>query len=77
MHANHTTENQKMVIEVTVVGKDRKGIVADITNFIFRNKGNIEQINQNVVRGLFGMHLQASFQKQINRNELDEGLRRL
>jgi len=66
-----------MVIEVTVVGKDRKGIVADITNFIFRNKGNIEQINQNVVRGLFGMHLQASFQKQINRNELDEGLRRL
>jgi formyltetrahydrofolate deformylase len=77
MQANHTTENQKMVIEVTVVGKDRKGIVADITNFIFRNKGNIEQINQNVVRGLFGMHLQASFQKQINRNELDEGLRRL
>ena len=77
MHANHTNENQKMVIEVTVVGKDRKGIVADITNFIFRNKGNIEQINQNVVRGLFGMHLQASFQKQINRNELDEGLRRL
>lgn len=77
MHSNHTAENQKMVIEVTVVGKDRKGIVADITNFIFRNKGNIEQINQNVVRGLFGMHLQASFQKQIDRNELDEGLRRL
>ena len=77
MHANHTSEDQKMVIEVTVVGKDRKGIVADITNFIFRNRGNIEQINQNVVRGLFGMHLQASFQKQINRNELDEGLRRL
>lgn len=77
MHTNHATEDQKMVIEVTVVGKDRKGVVADITNFIFRNKGNIEQINQNVVRGLFGMHLQASFQKQINRNELDEGLRRL
>ncbi|MBV9178156.1 MAG: formyltetrahydrofolate deformylase [Nitrososphaeraceae archaeon] len=77
MHVKHTIENQKIVIEVTVVGKDRKGIVADITNFIFRNKGNIEQINQNVVRGLFGMHLQASFQKQINRNELDDGLRRL
>lgn len=77
MHVKHTVENQKMVIEVTVVGKDRKGIVADITNFIFRNKGNIEQINQNVVRGLFGMHLQASFQKQINRNEVDDGLQRL
>jgi formyltetrahydrofolate deformylase len=77
MHVKHTIENQKMVIEVTIVGKDRKGIVADITNFIFRNKGNIEQINQNVVRGLFGMHLQASFQKQINRNEIDDGLQRL
>ena len=77
MHVKHTIENQKMGIEVTVVGKDRKGIVADITNFIFRNKGNIEQINQNVVRGLFGMHLQASFQKQINRNEIDDGLQRL
>jgi formyltetrahydrofolate deformylase len=77
MHVKPTIENQKMGIEVTVVGKDRKGIVADITNFIFRNKGNIEQINQNVVRGLFGMHLQASFQKQINRNEIDDGLQRL
>jgi formyltetrahydrofolate deformylase len=77
MHVKHTIESQKMVIEVTVVGKDRKGIVADITNFIFRNKGNIEQINQNVVRGLFGMHLQASFPKQINRNEIDDGLQRL
>ena len=77
MHVKHTIENQKMGIDVTVVGKDRKGIVADITNFIFRNKGNIEQINQNVVRGLFGMHLQASFQKQINRKEIDDGLQRL
>lgn len=77
MHVKHTIENQKMGIDITVVGKDRKGIVADITNFIFRNKGNIEQINQNVVRGLFGMHLQASFQKQINRNEIDDGLQRL
>ena len=77
MHVKHTIENQKMGIDVTVVGKDRKGIVADITNFIFRNKGNSEQINQNVVRGLFGMHLQASFQKQINRKEIDDGLQRL
>src|ERR671934_2592519 len=77
MAINYTTDNERTLIEVTVVGKDHKGIVADVTNFIFRNEGNIEQINQNVVRGLFGMQLQASFQKQINRNELDEGLRRL
>ncbi|MGA7042820.1 MAG: ACT domain-containing protein, partial [Nitrososphaeraceae archaeon] len=77
MHVNHTIDSQNIVIEVTVVGKDHKGIVADITNFIFKNRGNIEQINQNVVHGFFGMHLQASFQKKINRNELDDGMRSL
>jgi formyltetrahydrofolate deformylase len=70
-------DREKTIIEVTVVGKDRKGVVADITNFIFRNGGNIEQINQNVVHGLFGMHLEASFQKIINRKSLHEGLQQL
>lgn len=66
----------KTIIEVTVVGPDRKGVVADITNFIFKNSGNIEKINQNVVRGLFGMQLEASFAK-IDRKQLDDGLRQL
>lgn len=66
----------KTIIEVTVVGPDRKGVVADITNFIFKNSGNIEKINQNVVRGLFGMQLEASF-AEIDRKQLDEGLKQL
>ena len=66
----------KTIIEVTVVGKDRKGVVADITNYIFGNGGNIEKISQNVVRGLFGMQLEASFQ-QANRQEFDRGLQEL
>ena len=53
--------NDRLLVEVTVVGKDRKGVVADVTNFIFKNDGNIEQINQNVISGLFGMQLEASF----------------
>ena len=57
-----TMEITKTIIEVTVVGNDRKGVVADITNFIFKIGGNIEQVNQNVVRGLFGMQLEASFE---------------
>jgi formyltetrahydrofolate deformylase len=77
MGISDTANDERTVIEVTVIGKDRKGIVADITSFIFRNGGNIEQINQNVVRGLFGMHLEASFQKSIDRKDLDEGLRYL
>lgn len=66
----------KTIIEVTVVGPDRKGVVADITNFIFKNGGNIEKINQNVVRSLFGMQLEASF-AEISRKQLDNGLKQL
>lgn len=58
------------------MGKDRQGVVADITSFIFKNRGNIEKISQNVVRGLFGMQLEASF-VDLNRSALDEGLKEL
>jgi formyltetrahydrofolate deformylase len=66
----------KTIVEITVVGKDRKGVVADITNYIFGNGGNIEKISQNVVRGLFGMQLEASFQHADHR-EFDRGLQEL
>ncbi len=64
------------LIEVTVIGKDRKGVVAEITNNIFKSGGNIQKISQNVVRGLFGMQLEASF-KKIDRRKLDESLMQL
>lgn len=67
----------KTLIEVTVLGADRKGVVADITNFIFKDGGNIEKINQNVVRGLFGMQLEASFSENVARTHLDKGLKQL
>ena len=70
--------NDRLVVEVTVVGKDRKGVVADVTNFIFKNDGNIEQINQSVINGLFGMQLEASFQQREFRKEpFDTELRSL
>jgi formyltetrahydrofolate deformylase len=68
--------HNETLIEVTVIGKDRKGVVAEITNAIFNRGGNIQQISQNVVRGLFGMQLQASFNK-IDSKELDDSLRHL
>jgi formyltetrahydrofolate deformylase len=67
----------KTLIEVTVVGPDRKGVVADITNYIFKTGGNIEKINQSVLRGLFGMQLEASFAEEIGRKQLDLGLKQL
>ena len=65
-----------LFIEITVVGKDRKGVIADITNFIFSNDGNIDELNQNVVNGLFGMHLKASFQN-IQKQNMSLGMKNL
>lgn len=57
---------EKTRVEITVIGKDREGVVAGFTNFIFQKGGNIEKINQNVVKSLFGMYLEASFTQKIN-----------
>ncbi len=57
-----------------MIGKDREGVVAEITNSIFRNGGNIEQINQKVVHGLFGMHLEASFHNTVKLHEIHSEL---
>ena len=57
---------KKTVIGITVVGKDREGIVAAFTNFAFSKHGNIEKVNQNVIKGLFGMYLEVSFSKTVD-----------
>ena len=41
---------KKTIVGITVVGKDREGIVAQFTNFVFQKKGNVEKVNQNVSR---------------------------
>ncbi|MGI0003518.1 MAG: ACT domain-containing protein, partial [Nitrosopumilaceae archaeon] len=61
----------KTTVEITVVGKDHEGVVAGFTNFIFQRGGNIEKINQNVVKGLFGMYLEASFTRKIAIKKFD------
>jgi formyltetrahydrofolate deformylase len=63
-------ERQASTVELTVVGRDRSGVVASFTNLIFKHGGNIESVNQNVVRGLFGMHLESSFTKGVDKKEL-------
>ncbi len=64
------------VIGITVVGKDRKGVVAAFTNLVFAERGNIESINQNVVLGLFGMYMEASFH-DVNIADFSERLQKL
>ena len=65
---------KKTVIGITVVGKDREGIVAAFTNFVFENGGNIEKVNQNVIKGLFGMYLEVSFTKTVDVKKFDSGI---
>ncbi|HXX05338.1 MAG TPA: ACT domain-containing protein, partial [Candidatus Bathyarchaeia archaeon] len=67
----------KTTIELTVVGKDHEGVVASFTNLIFQNGGNIEKINQNVIKGLFGMYLEASFTKKFDVHKFNATAKRL
>ena len=62
---------KKTVVGITVVGKDREGIVAVFTNFAFSKGGNIEQVNQNVIKNLFGMYLEVSFSKKLDVKRFD------
>jgi len=62
---------KKTVVGITVVGKDREGIVATFTNFAFSRGGNIEKVNQNVIKNLFGMYLEVSFSKKLDVKKFD------
>ena len=62
---------KKTVVGITVVGKDREGIVATFTNFAFSKGGNIEKVNQNVIKNLFGMYLEVSFSKKVDVKKFD------
>ena len=68
---------RKTVVGITVVGKDKEGIVAAFTNFAFSKGGNIEQVNQNVIKGLFGMYLEVSFSKSIDIKKFDSEIQKL
>ena len=68
---------KKTVIGITVVGKDKEGIVAAFTNFAFSKGGNIEKVNQNVIKGLFGMYLEVSFSKSVDIKKLDSEIQSL
>ena len=68
---------KKTVIGITVVGKDKEGIVAAFTNFAFSKSGNIEKVNQNVIKGIFGMYLEVSFSKTVDVKRFDAEIQSL
>ena len=52
----------KLFATITVIGRDRTGVVARVTGFLFEQKANIEGLEEKVTRGQFGMTIQASWQ---------------
>ena len=68
---------KKTIVGITIIGKDREGIVASFTNFVFQKNANVEKVNQNVVKGLFGMYLEVSFNKKIDIKKFDSDLQKL
>ena len=44
-----------MKLVVTIVGKDRVGIIAMVSNLLAENNVNILNINQNIMDGFFNM----------------------
>lgn len=65
-----------MKIVVTIVGKDRVGIIAMVSNILAENNVNILNINQNILDGFFNMVMIAEIsESKINLKDLQEVLR--
>lgn len=65
-----------MKLIVTVVGKDRVGIIAAVTKILAENDVNILSINQNILNGFFNMILFAeSDESKIQLVDLQKALK--
>src|SRR5260370_12686549 len=54
----------KQFATITVIGRDKTGVVARVTGFLFEHKANIEGLEEQVIRGQFSMVIQASWRSQ-------------
>ncbi|MDB6055787.1 MAG: Formyl transferase [Verrucomicrobiales bacterium] len=65
----------KIFATITVIGRDKTGVVAAITSFLFEQKGNIEALEEQVTRGQFSMTIQVSWKPiDCSRVKLLDGL---
>ena len=68
----------KQIATVTVIGRDKTGVIARVTNFLFEAGANIEALEEQVTRGQFSMTLQASWKRDaLNTQSLRGGLAKL
>jgi formyltetrahydrofolate deformylase len=63
---------------ITVIGRDKTGVIARVTNLLFEQHANIEALEEQVTRGQFSMTLQASWpKKNFDSTALRAGLENL
>lgn len=55
------TSLPKKIVSLSVIGRDRTGVIANFTNLLFKAGANIEALAEEVRRGQFNMTLQASW----------------
>jgi len=68
----------KLFATLTVIGRDKTGVIARVTSFLFEQKANIEALEEQVTRGQFSMTLQASWKgSELNSDSLRAGLEKL
>jgi formyltetrahydrofolate deformylase len=68
----------KKFATITVIGRDKTGVVARVTSFLFEQHANIEALEEQVTRGQFSMTIQTSWkQKECDETSLRAGLEKL
>jgi formyltetrahydrofolate deformylase len=68
----------KQFATITVIGQDKTGVIARVTNFLFEDHGNVGALKEQFTRGQFSMTLQASWKKAaLNPDSLRTGLAHL
>ena len=55
----------KQFATITVIGRDKTGVIARVTNFLFEQKANIEALEEQVTRGQFSMTLRLRGAQRI------------
>jgi len=61
---------EKELLFITVIGQDRKGIVAKISDYLYRNDINIEDITQKIMGTYFVMIMLVDMKE--SKSEIDE-----
>lgn len=65
-----------MRVVITIIGQDRVGIVAMVSNTLAENNVNIMDINQNIINGFFNMIMIADMgAAKISLKDLQQLLR--